>query len=845
MLAARTPVSLHHRIVAGGQRGRCVGGSERRRGRAPCGQFAQALESLWRHSPWTHPPDPPAAAAGTATSGEAKPSRQPPVLENAAFEEYYKVQQIVRKEEWDAFMNVLRKPLPVAFRINACCQFYKDICSKLENEFRRSLESEVSNEHGEDAIAPLPWYPCNLAWHLNFSRKELRKNQALESFHEFLKHESEVGNITRQEAVSMVPPLFLNVQPDHHILDMCAAPGSKTFQLLEIIHLSKEPGLLPGALVIANDLNVRRCDLLIHNTKRMCTASLIVTNHEAENFPYCSLAKDYLESYKDPCKLQRLEFDRILCDVPCSGDGTIRKGHDMWRKWNSGMGNQLHLLQVNIAMRGIALLKVGGRMVYSTCSMNPVENEAVIAELLRRSGNSVELLDVSSELPELVRRPGLTTWKVQDRESWFQSHNEVPHNRKNVVLPSMFPASNCTTEESHTVCGDVEVNMDNMSSFSRNINIEETKKVNHHMDGVSISPNKILDCTSNIVSSKFPLHRCMRIVPHDQNSGAFFIAVLHKLSPLNGSQIKGTKIQHTLGTDRIMQFQKEPEPETRTYETILTLQQHNVSEVDTEMLGRRQNLSTDSQPSKDKNSTEVEMVFSDIESTQVESGDIMKLQKQSRWKGVDPVLFLNDEAMIKNVISFFGIKESFPLEGHLVTRSTDNARRIYYVSKSVKEILELNAEVGGQLKIASLGVKMFERHRSKVACPCAYRLSYEGLSLLLPYIRKRILYASPIDFHRLLQYRSINFAHFLDTRFGEQAASLMLGCCVVVLLEGHKHVDSISKDPSTIAIVCWRGKGTMNVMVSPSDRKDLLERMVYGFGLKDCVEEDEKILSQG
>lgn len=85
--------------------------------------------------------------------------------------------------------------------------------------------------------------------------------------------------------------------------------------------------------MIANDLNVRRCDLLIHNTKRMCTASLIVTNHEAENFPYCSLAKDYLESYKDPCKLQRLEFDRILCDVPCSGDGTIRKGHDMWRKW--------------------------------------------------------------------------------------------------------------------------------------------------------------------------------------------------------------------------------------------------------------------------------------------------------------------------------------------------------------------------------------------------------------------------------------------------------------------------------------------------------------------------------
>nr|TKW10850.1 hypothetical protein SEVIR_6G195000v2 [Setaria viridis] len=739
-------------------------------------------------------------------------------------------------------MSFLRKPLPATFRINASCQFYKDICSKLENDFRQSLESEVSNEYGEDAIRPLPWYPGNLAWHLNFSRKELRKNLALESFHEFLKHESEVGNITRQEAVSMVPPLFLNVHPDHHILDMCAAPGSKTFQLLEMIHQSKEPGLLPGALVMANDLNVQRCDLLIHNTKRMCTANLIVTNHEAQNFPNCSLAKDYSEAYKDNCKSQRLEFDRVLCDVPCSGDGTIRKGHDMWRKWNSGMGNQLHLLQVNIAMRGIALLKVGGRMVYSTCSMNPVENEAVIAELLRRNGNSVELLDVSSELPELVRRPGLSTWKVQDRGSWFQTHDDVPHDRKNVVLPSMFPSSNIT-EESHAVCGYVEINTDNRGSFSRNCDIEETSNINHDMDGVSTDPTSNLDCTSNVVNSKFPLHRCMRIVPHDQNSGAFFIAVLHKLSPLNGSQIQGTKVQHTLGKGRIKQLHKEPEPETRPCETILTCQQNNVLEVDdAELLGRRQNLSADNQTSKDKNSTEVEMVFNDVKSGREESGDIMKLQKQSRWKGVDPVLFFKDELVIKSIKSFFGIKESFPLEGYLVTRSTDNARRMYYISKSVKEIVELNEEVGEQLKIASLGVKMFERHRSKDGCSCAYRLSYEGLSLLLPYISTRILYASPLDFHRLLQYRTINFAHFVDSRFGEEAASMMPGCCVVVLLEGHENADSILKDPTTIAIVCWRGKGTMNVMVSPPDRTDLLERMAYRFGIKASAEEDEKLM---
>ncbi|KAL6859067.1 hypothetical protein ACP4OV_018069 [Aristida adscensionis] len=772
MLATRTPISLHRHIVAGGHRRRCIGGSEGRRRRAERRHFTQALEGLWSHrSPHTRPRAPAAAVA----RGEAGSSWPPPALENAAFEEYYKAQKIVREEEWYAFMSVLRKPLPATFRINASCQFYKDICSKLENDFKRFLESEVRNEYGEDAIRPLPWYPGNLAWHLNFSRKELRKNQF---FHEFLKHESEVGNITRQEAVSMVPPLFLDVQPHHCILDMCAAPGSKTFQLLEMIHQSREPGLLPAALVIANDVDVQRCDLLIHNTKRMATANLIVTNHEAQNFPSCSLAKRHSEPYKDTWKSERLEFDRILCDVPCSGDGTIRKGHDMWRKWNSGIGNQLHLLQVNIVMRGIELLKVGGRMVYSTCSMNPVENEAVIAELLRRSGNSVELLDVSYELPELVRRPGLNTWKVQDTGSWFQTHDDVPHNRKNVILPSMFPSR---------------------------------KSIKECINGAS---SNLGESTSINMDSNFPLHRCMRIVPHDQNSGAFFIAVLRKLSPLNDSQnAEVVKIQHPLATDRIVQLHKEPEPKLGQLENIVVDKDHNVSET-VGLLGSQQDLDMDNQ----------------------------KLQNQSRWKGVDPVLFFKDKVVIKGIVSFFGIKESFPLEGHLVTRSADadNARRIYYISKSVQEILELNVEVGEQLKITSLGLKMFEKHRSKDGCSCAYRLSYEALSLMLPHISKRILFASPLDFYRLLQYRTINFANFVDGRFGEEAASLTPGCCTVVLIEGHKNVDSISMDPSTIAIVCWRGKGTINVMVSPSDRKDLMEKMAYRFGFKASEQEDEE-----
>ena len=85
---------------------------------------------------------------------------------------------------------------------------------------------------GEDLQPPraLEWYPNQLAWHLTFSRTQLRKSPALARIHDLIKRENEAGSITRQEAVSMVPPLFLGVEPHHMVslaawgLSMCLLP---------------------------------------------------------------------------------------------------------------------------------------------------------------------------------------------------------------------------------------------------------------------------------------------------------------------------------------------------------------------------------------------------------------------------------------------------------------------------------------------------------------------------------------------------------------------------------------------------------------------------------------------
>ncbi|XP_057431487.1 uncharacterized protein LOC130724305 isoform X2 [Lotus japonicus] len=760
-------------------------------------------------------------------------------IQNPAFDHYYKEQNIVSPEEWDSFMQVLTTPLPAAFRINSC-RSSADVRSQLENDFVQSLQAKVVEEDSHtEALKPLPWYPDNLAWHSNFSRMQLRKNRTLRRFHEFLKLENELGNITRQEAVSMVgeftycltlvmiiqdhlllfwkcvPPMFLDVHSNHFVLDMCAAPGSKTFQLLEILHQSSKAGSLPDGMVIANDLDVQRCNLLIYQTKRMCTANLIVTNHEAQHFPGCHLNMHDGTMEADE-HITQLLFDRILCDVPCSGDGTFRKAPKLLNKWNTGTGNGLHNLQIIIAMRGVSLLKVGGRMVYSTCSMNPIENEAVVAEVLRRCRGSLELVDVSSELPQLVRRPGLKRWKVFDKGMSYVSCKDVPKFRRSIVLPSMFPNggsyqdvvksnSNCNISIGDEIADDVNGNSD---------------------DGVQEAENPVMHDITEV--SALPLDRCVRLVPHDQNTGAFFIAVLQKVSPLPVIQVKTRKDADNRHVDSADQGNEDAQvlqinPSESTHENVSETNT-NDNEPDSADLKVTPVICEDGDSNEAQEPLNVENI------AKITPGK-RKLQMQDRWRGIDPVVFFKDEVVINSIKAFYGIDEQFPFDGHLVARNGDTSRvkRIYYVSKSVKNVLELNFSVGQQFKIASVGLKIFERHTSRegASAPCPFRITSEGLPLILPHVTKQILRASPIDFEHLLQYKTVKFADFVNAKFGERVANLMPGCCLVVLGEGNIAApEPLQVDESTIGIGCWKGMASLTVMVTAIECQELLERLL-------------------
>lgn len=167
----------------------------------------------------------------------------------------------------------------------------------------------------------------------------------------------------------MIPPLLLDVHPGMTALDMCAAPGSKSVQILEALHgagdaaTKTEPGLL-----IANDSDAKRCHLLVHQSlHRVPGTGMMVTNHDAGQLPSLRLAREAVVGGKlqftlvDEQRLAKLPkervakdydgmlFDRILADVPCSGDGTMRKNLGIWSDWTVGNGIGLHTCVTAIA----------------------------------------------------------------------------------------------------------------------------------------------------------------------------------------------------------------------------------------------------------------------------------------------------------------------------------------------------------------------------------------------------------------------------------------------------------------------------------------------------------------
>lgn len=672
---------------------------------------------------------------------------------NEEFENYYKQQNIIPdQEEFNQFMECLRKQLPVTFRITGSRAYSEELRDSMIKDHFSKFETEELIANKPIAI---PWYPNQLCWQVYSSRTELRKSPETAKFHKFLVSETEIGNISRQEAVSMIPPLLLDVQPHHYVFDMCAAPGSKTSQIIEALH-SKDNGKIghmPTGLVIANDADYDRSHMLVCQLKRLQSPSLIVTNHEAQFFPNIFVKpKENTNGQSTP-----LQFDRVLCDVPCSGDGTLRKNRMIWKNWSARPGNGLHPLQKQIFVRGCQLLKVGGRIVYSTCSFNPVEDEAVVCAVLNECQGSLRLVDVSKELPELKRRPGMTTWKCAGKgkdtttnmTKLYSSYEEVPEDEKKDFEETMFPPKNISE-----------------------LNIE----------------------------------RCLRIFPHLQDTGGFFVAVFEKVAPYGSLDLYEKK--------KLEKAQAKEEHENRVAEAMKEEKKTDGSEVEAS------EVKSDEEGTETKrrklNNFQAQKELRIPEPSQDENKKVFSIEQ--------PFIFLSEEdANIMAIKEFYGLDPSFPSNQWVVRSEGGNHRTIYFISESVKSIL--NAEDSHRILVVNTGVKMFYRNEGDGNVRCVYRLVNDGLNTLVPYLSKKRKVNVKFDDIRVLLEEDYPVVY----KFGEETKVLLealeQGSCLFCFQPTEEDKKNCSIRNQLILPV-WKARASVNLLMKKAEKRSLTWRLL-------------------
>ena len=169
----------------------------------------------------------------------------------------------------------------------------------------------------------------------------------------------EAGVYYLQEASAMAPVMLLDPQPGERVCDLCAAPGGKSTQIA---------GRMNGeGFLLCNEFNPKRAKILGRNIERMGIANALVTNEHPENLA------NRLEGF----------FDRVLIDAPCSGEGMFRKEEAAVTDWSQETVEMCARRQREILRSGARLLRPGGRLVYSTCTFAPEENEETVAAFLQ------------------------------------------------------------------------------------------------------------------------------------------------------------------------------------------------------------------------------------------------------------------------------------------------------------------------------------------------------------------------------------------------------------------------------------------------------------------------------
>lgn len=209
-----------------------------------------------------------------------------------------------------------------------------------------------------------------------------------------------LGHFYMQEAASMLPVTLLDPQPGEIVLDLCAAPGSKTTQIAD--------ALQGRGVIVANDMQEKRLRTLVSALYRSGALNVVVTRKVGQWF-----AKHMTE-----------RFDRVLCDAPCTAQGTARKDPSALSYCSPSSIAANARLQRELLEAAIHAVKIGGRVVYSTCTLTPEENEEVVRSLLNKYCDQIKPLAIG--MNQNIEKAKLSRAEEDSRrvQAWLNAEQE-------------------------------------------------------------------------------------------------------------------------------------------------------------------------------------------------------------------------------------------------------------------------------------------------------------------------------------------------------------------------------------------------------------------------------------
>lgn len=316
---------------------------------------------------------------------------------NAAYLEHAK-QSFLRENQFERFIDACGRPLRKSIRVNTL----KSSITEFES---------VAKKY-QWTIDPIPW--CSDGFWVDDSKQNIQ--QSLGNTPEHIQ-----GLFYIQEASSMLPPIALlstNANSSPIVLDMAAAPGSKTTQLAAILRNK--------GLVVANELSASRLKSLHNNLVRCGILNTAMSHHDGRKFA------DFVPE----------SFDYILLDAPCGGEGTVRKDIHALENWDLEKVKEIGRLQQELILSAYQSLKPGGKLVYSTCTLSVEENQDIANYLLENTqAQIVSLKDLFPGAEKSVTQEGYlhVLPHTYDSEGFFVSCFVKPEfDALNIELKAKF-----------------------------------------------------------------------------------------------------------------------------------------------------------------------------------------------------------------------------------------------------------------------------------------------------------------------------------------------------------------------------------------------------------------------